>query len=165
MCWPHWSFLWRLPARRNAASAAAPTAAQALQLKPVQKDVEYDHARRRRNRKMHDQAGEIRRQNRLGGEEQPPGRCCAIFVDTNADNTVDQWSYYKDGVEVYRDIDSNHNGKADQCRWLNTAGTRWGFDKNEDRTIDVWQMISPEEVSAEVVAALRDADVARFSGC
>ena len=61
------------------------------------------------------------------------GQMLRIFVDTNADNTVDQWSYYKDGVEVYRDIDSNHNGKADQCRWLNTAGTRWGIDKNEDR--------------------------------
>ena len=83
-------------------------------------------------------------------------------MDTNADNTVDQWSYFKDGVEVYRDIDTNHNGKADQSRWLNTAGTRWGIDKNEDRVIDAWQTISPEEASAEVVAALRDGDVVRF---
>ena len=48
------------------------------------------------------------------------------FVDTNGDNVVDQWSYYKDGVEVYRDIDSNFNGKADQYRWFNTGGTPLG---------------------------------------
>ena len=53
------------------------------------------------------------------------------FVDTNDDNVVDQWSYYKDGVEVYRDIDSNYNGKADQYRWFHTGGSRWGLDPKE----------------------------------
>ncbi len=83
-------------------------------------------------------------------------------MDVDANGEVDQRSYFKDGVEVYRDIDSNHNGTADQCRWLNTAGTRWGTDKNEDKSIDYWQVISPEEVSAEVVAAMRDGDAGRF---
>ena len=49
---------------------------------------------------------------------------------------VDQWCYYNDGVEVYRDIDTNFNKKADQFRWLNTAGSRWGIDANEDEKID-----------------------------
>jgi thiol-disulfide isomerase/thioredoxin len=144
------------------AAATAPTAAQALQIKPVQKDVEYDTPA----------ADEIEKctikPEKMGNKtgwvvKNSAGQMLRNFVDSNADNTVDLWCFYKDGVEVYRDIDSNHNGKKDQYRWLNTAGTRWGLDKNEDRTIDVWQLISPEEVSAEVVGALRDADAARFA--
>src|SRR5438045_2566057 len=29
------------------------------------------------------------------------------FFDSNADKKIDIWSYYKDGVEVYREIDTN----------------------------------------------------------
>lgn len=42
------------------------------------------------------------------------GQILRTFADTNGDNIVDQWSYFKDGIEVYRDIDANFNGKADQ---------------------------------------------------
>src|SRR5262249_11882947 len=90
------------------------------------------------------------------------GQMLRKFLDTNGDDYVDQWSYYKDGVEVYRDIDSNFNKKADQFRWLNTGGSRFGIDANEDGKIDAWQSISAEEVTAELVAALRDRDRARF---
>lgn len=143
------------------AAAEPPTAAKALRIKPLQKDVEYDLPNATELEKC------TIKPEKIGGKsgwlvKNSAGQILRSFVDTNADNTVDQWSYYKDGVEVYRDIDSNHNGTADQCRWLNTAGTRWGIDKNEDKTIDAWQVISPEEVSAEVIAALRDGDSARF---
>ena len=84
------------------------------------------------------------------------------FLDTNGDNKVDQWCYFKDGIEIYRDIDGNFNNKADQYRWLGTAGTRWGLDDDENGRIDSWKVISAEEVTAEVVAALRDRDAARF---
>lgn len=93
----------------------------------------------------------------------PNGLILRRFLDTNGDNKLDQWCYYKDGIEVYRDIDTDSNSKADQYRWFNTAGSRWGVDKNEDGVIDYWQAISPEEVTAEVVAALANQDVARFS--
>ena len=52
------------------------------------------------------------------------------------DNVVDTWSYYKNGLEVYRDGDLNFNGKADQYRWFHTGGSRWGLDKNEDGKLD-----------------------------
>ena len=92
----------------------------------------------------------------------PDGQTLRRFADTNGDRNVDQWCYYKDGVEVYRDIDSDFNGVADQYRWLGTAGTRWGIDKNEDGKIDSWKQISAEEVTFEVVEALKTQDEDRF---
>ena len=83
----------------------------------------------------------------------PQGETLRRFADTNADNTVDQWCYFLDGVEVYRDIDANFNGKADQYRWFHTAGSRWGIDKDENRKIDAWKQISPHEVAEQVVIA------------
>lgn len=84
------------------------------------------------------------------------------FADSNGDRQVDQWCYYKDGIEVYRDIDSDFNGAADQYRWLGTAGTRWGIDSNEDGKIDQWKSISAEEVTMEVVEAIKARDDERF---
>lgn len=92
----------------------------------------------------------------------PNGRMLRRFIDTNKDRKIDMWCYYKEGVEVYRDIDSNYDLKADQYRWLGTAGQKWGRDKNQDREIDEWISISAEEVSSEVVAAMRDRNAKRF---
>src|SRR5205814_10515839 len=90
------------------------------------------------------------------------GQILRRFLDTNGDNKVDQWCYFHDGIEVYRDIDGNFNNKADQYRWLGTAGTRGGLDDDENGRLDSWKVISAEEVTAEVVLALRDRDAARF---
>ena len=140
-----------------AAPQTGPTVQQVLAHQPKQKDVLIDRP----------EGGELAKctiaVTKTGyivrdGE----GQLLRDFKDTNGDNTVDQWSYYKDGVEVYRDIDTNFNFKPDQCRWLNTAGTRWGIDANEDGKVDSWKSISAEEVTAELVAALRDRDRSRF---
>lgn len=142
--------------------AATPSAEQALKLAPVQSAVDYDKP----------SAGDVAKckihAKRFDGHvgwivESPDGTILRKFVDANDDNVVDQWSYYKDGVEVYRDIDSNRNGKADQYRWFNTAGSRWGIDTNEDGVIDSWKSISAEEVTAEVVAAVASRDADRFA--
>ncbi|MDB5390908.1 MAG: alkyl hydroperoxide reductase/Thiol specific antioxidant/Mal allergen [Planctomycetaceae bacterium] len=84
----------------------------------------------------------------------PTGQLLRRFVDSNADDVVDQWRYYKDGLEVYRDIDTDYNSKVDQMRWFNTSGSRWAIDKNEDGKIDYWKVLSPEEASREVIKAL-----------
>lgn len=144
-----------------ASAAPKPTVAQALELAPLQSNVDYDRPQAAEIEKceIQSQAGEAGGGWIVVG---PNGRVLRRFSDTNRDNRVDQWCYYKDGIEVYRDIDQNFNGKADQYRWLGTLGSRWGLDNDEDGQIDSWKSISAEEVTAEVVAAVRDGDLARF---
>ena len=91
------------------------------------------------------------------------GRVLRKFVDTNKDEKLDLWSYYEEGLEVYRDIDSNFDENLDQYRWLGTAGTRWGIDRNQDGEIDFWKTISPEEVAYECFQAIKKRDLKRFS--
>jgi hypothetical protein len=141
--------------------AATPTAEQALKLTPVQPGVDYD-------RPTPEQAARCKIvAKRIDGHmgwivESPEGVVLRKFVDTNDDKVVDQWSYFKDGLEVYRDSDTKHTGRVDQYRWFHTGGTRWGLDPEGTGTIQYWKQISPEEVTAEIVAALATQDNQRF---
>lgn len=146
----------------GASAFANPSAEQALRLTPTQKGVEY-------SRPSAEEAARCKIESKKldGGASawvvtDPNGLTLRMFVDTNNNNTVDQWRYFKDGVEVYRDIDSTSDQKADQFRWFHTGGSRWGVDKTGNGVIDSWKQISPEEVTAEVVAALAQADLPRF---
>ncbi len=145
----------------SAATAAGPSAVAALRLKPVQKSIQYDTPDAKQAEKCKLVA--IKSKAAVGWQvNDPNGTTLRRFLDTNKDNKLDQWCYYLSGIEVYRDVDSNFNGKVDQIRWLGTAGTRWAIDRDEDGQVDAWKAISPEEVSAEVVAALANRDPARF---
>ena len=143
------------------ACGGSPSAQQALKLTPVQPGVDYD-------RPTPEQAAKCKIiAKRINGHvgwivETADGVMLRKFVDTNDDNVVDQWSYYKDGLEVYRDIDSNYNGKADEYRWFHTGGSRWGLDPRETGVIQSWKMISAEELTAEIVAAIANNDAQRF---
>ncbi len=95
--------------------------------------------------------------------ESPDGILLRKFLDTDGDNVVDQWSYYKDGVEVYREIATKSGNKADEFRWLNTGGSRWGVDADGSGKITAWKAISAEETTAEIVAALANRDSDRFA--
>jgi hypothetical protein len=94
----------------------------------------------------------------------PQGRPLRRFFDTNGDRQPDIWSYYRDGVEIYREIDTAFSkpAKPNQFRWMNTAGMKWGVDVDGDGKIDLWRMISPEEVSQEIVQALITRDAGRL---
>ena len=140
-------------------ASAQPTVEYALGLSPFQKNVDFDKvtAEDARNCSI--------KMEKEGGVNAwvvrgPRGEVLRSFADTNGDRVVDRWSYYKDGSEVYRDIDSNHNAKADQARWLNAGGSRWGVDEDENGTLDAWKSISAEEATAELVEALRSRDPA-----
>jgi thiol-disulfide isomerase/thioredoxin len=93
----------------------------------------------------------------------PAGEVLRAFADTNGNRVVDRWSYFKNGVEVYRDIDSDHDTKVDQSRWLNSGGGRWGIDTDGNGSLDAWKNLSAEEATAEIVAAVRDRDAAGFA--
>lgn len=139
---------------------ATPSAKQALDLNPIQSDVDYDVPAAELVPKCVVEAAVDLGSGWIVRDES--GQMLRRFLDTNKDKKLDQWSYFKDGIEVYRDVDANFNGKADQYRWLGTNGIRWGLDANEDGVIDSWQAISAEETTAEVIAALRDKDAERF---
>jgi thiol-disulfide isomerase/thioredoxin len=140
---------------------AGPTASQALQLSPVQSGIDFDQPTAADAETC--KIDSIDEDDLSGWEvKTADGALLRRFLDTNQDKKVDRWCYFKDGIEVYRDIDINFNGKADQYRWLGTAGMRWGIDGDEDGSIDSWKEISPEEVTEEVVAALVSADQKRF---
>jgi thiol-disulfide isomerase/thioredoxin len=143
------------------AAVGAPSAEQALKLTPTQDGVDCDRPSPEEAAKCKIIAKKI--DGHVGWVvETPEGVTLRKFLDTNGDNVVDQWSYYKDGVEVYRDIDSKFSGKADQFRWFHSGGSRWGLDSAGSGKLDAWRVISAEEVTAEIVAALVQRDAGRF---
>ncbi|MGE3806865.1 MAG: thioredoxin-like domain-containing protein [Gemmataceae bacterium] len=142
---------------------AAPTVAQMLTFRPKIDGIEFSTpaAEEHKNCKV-----ELINGAKPGSNgwllRDAQGRPVRRYFDSNGDKKVNVWSYYNDGLEVYREIDSNHNEKIDQYRWMNTAGTRWGVDFDEDGKIDSWKVISAEEVSREALDTLIKRDFARF---
>jgi len=145
----------------GSASAQQPSAADALRLMPVQQGIAFDSPEKADIAKC---KVDVETVGGITGwvVRDAGGQVLRRFLDTNGDNKVDQWCYFANGIEIYRDIDVNFNNKADQYRWLGTSGIRHGLDTNEDGRIDDWKAISPEEVTEELVVALREADAARF---
>lgn len=146
----------------GAAWGAAPSVEEALALEPKQKGVDYDRL------SAEDAKRATMGQDKIDGVAAlvvrgPAGELLRAFADTNGNRVVDRWSYYKNGVEVYRDIDSDHDTKVDQSRWLNAGGSRWGVDTDGNGTLDAWKVLSAEEATAEAVSALRDRDAAAFA--
>ncbi|HZZ80181.1 MAG TPA: thioredoxin-like domain-containing protein [Gemmataceae bacterium] len=94
------------------------------------------------------------------GKKQPLRR----FYDSNGDDKVDVWSYYKDGVEVYREFDTTYKGAPNNFRWLNAGGMKWGVGSivNGKAVITAWRMISAEEVGFEAYQATATNDFARL---
>ncbi len=132
---------------------------QAMAIKPKQKDAPYEMP----------SANELK-SCKIEKSSNPPGfevtdgsgRFLRQFFDNNKDGKLDQWSYFENGIEVYRDLDTDFDRKTDQYRWLGSGGSRWGLDPDEDGTIDSWKVISAEEVAYECFMAIRDGDAKRF---
>lgn len=148
-------------AMSSAAMAQSPSVADALSLKPIQANVDYE-------RPSGDAVAKCRveplKENGWTGwvVYGADGRMLRRFADTNKDGDTDLWCYFNAGVEVYRDVDSDFDKRADQYRWLGTAGTRIGEDPNEDGKIDAWKSISAQEVTAELISAIAASDVVAF---
>src|SRR5260370_38653901 len=65
----------------------------------------------------------------------PQGRPLRRLIDNKGDSKPHVWCYFLDGVEVYRDIDSDFDGEPDQYRWLNSGGMKWCVAINGDHKI------------------------------
>jgi len=143
--------------------AAAPSVEEALKLEPRQKDVDFDRPR------ADELQGATIKQEKLDGLDalvvrRPDGRVLRAFADTDGNRVVDRWSFFKDGVEVFREMATNpKDTKANEARWLNAGGSRWGIDRDGDGSIDTWKALSAEEATAEIINALRDRDPATFA--
>ncbi len=150
-----------IPLQQAWSAPSAPSVANALKLKPVQGEVPFDSPS---DAELKDCT--IRAEKQRGVTawviRGPNGDILRSFPDSNGDNVVDTWSYFRDGLEIYRDIDTDFNGKVDQSRWFHGTGSRWGVDRDEDGTLDAWRSISAEEVAEEAVAAVRTRNAARF---
>ena len=146
------------------ACQAVPSVVDALKLKPVQDGIQIDHPTSQELGQCTIKAEKINGCTAWVVRD-PKGEILRQFSDSNNDNMVDTWGYFRSGLEVYRDIDSNNNGKADQYRWFHWAGTRWGINTDGDANniIDDWKLISPEESAEQVISALRNKDVKRFA--
>jgi len=88
------------------------------------------------------------------------GKVLRKFHDTTGAGGVNIIAYFRDGEEVYRELVTNN--KINQYRWVGAEGSKWGVDQNGDGKIDTWTVISPEEVSQEVLAAILTKDQKRF---
>src|SRR5581483_4049866 len=90
------------------------------------------------------------------------GQVLRKFADTKGTGKVDTSSFYLDGHEVYREINTAGGRVPDQYRWFGAGGMRWGVDVDGNGTIDGWQQISAEEVSQEILRAVATKNIARL---
>lgn len=155
-------FAFTLSISSGSVVAQTPTPKFALQYRPAQKDIEYDSPAKADVARC---KVELERNELTSGFAvfDPNGLILRRYVDTNKDRYIDQWRYYKNGIEVYRDLDTDFNHKADQSRWLNTHGARWGIDKNEDGRIEKWKVLSAEEASRVAISAMVEGDAVLLS--
>ncbi len=142
--------------------AAAPAVADVLKFRPRQEGVAYTTPAPQQEASCKVELVKGEKKGSGWVLRDAAGQTLRRFMDTNEDGRIDVWSYYKDGGEVYRETDSNANLKADQYRWLNAGGMKWGVDANEDGRIDGWKTISAEEASQELLQAVATRDAARL---
>jgi thiol-disulfide isomerase/thioredoxin len=148
------SFLsgWFLP--KTLAQSQGPSLAQVLAIAPRQQDVPIDQPS---PEQLSNLRLETYRSGKLSGwmVRRADGSLVRFFLDTDGDNVVDQWRFYREGREVYRDMDTNRNGRPDQYRWFHEGGTRWGIDANEDGVIEAYRVLSLEELLLLTVDAVK----------
>ena len=136
-----------------------PTTKSLLELQPILKGVDYEvpadasavdackietvfHAKKAIGFALRDGQGKLLRK----------------FVDADGNGKMDQWSYYQDGFEVYRESDLNSDRSPDECRWMNAAGTRIA-NISRGKVVG-WKRISAEEASKVFVQGLVQGDLA-----
>ena len=90
------------------------------------------------------------------------GRKVRQFIDTTGKGQFNILSYYTDGVESFREVDTDGNGVPDLFRWLGPNGGKQGAAPSEKGVVEQWTVLSAEEAAHEVFAAVRANDPARL---
>lgn len=90
----------------------------------------------------------------------PAGKPVRQFVSFD-NKTFHIIAFYVDGAEAYREVTPPQAGQPAQFRWLGPNGTKWGLDRNRDGVIDEWAVLSPEELSQELLQAILTRDTKR----
>jgi len=147
------------PAIASAQGQSASPVAKMLQFQPILKGVDYDIPA--------DQAAvdACKTETVYNAQKKPvgvalrdgQGKLLRRFVDADGNGKMDQWGYYQDGFEVYRENDLNNDLSPDEVRWMNTAGTRTATAVRGK--ITGWKRISAEEASKVFVQGLVSGDM------
>jgi hypothetical protein len=90
----------------------------------------------------------------------PIGRAVRQFVSYDG-KTFNIIAFYLNGVEAYRESYPPQSNEPFQFRWLGPNGTKWGLDRDRDGRVDEWVVMSPEELSQELLAAILTRDPKR----
>lgn len=90
----------------------------------------------------------------------PSGNPVRQFVSYDGKN-FNIVAFYVNGVEAYREVYPPQAGEPHQYRWLGPNGTKWGLDRDGDGRIDEWVVLSPEELSQELLLAVMTKDAKR----
>ena len=90
----------------------------------------------------------------------PAGNPVRQFVSYDG-KTYNIIAFYVNGVESYREVYPPAPNEPHQYRWLGPNGTKWGLDRDRDGRIDEWVVMSPEELSQELLQAILTKDAKR----
>jgi Thioredoxin-like len=90
----------------------------------------------------------------------PAGKPVRQFVSYD-NKTFNILVFYVNGEEAYREVYPPQTTEPYQFRWLGPNGTKWGLDKDRDGKVDEWVVISPEELSQELLQAVLTKDTKR----
>jgi thiol-disulfide isomerase/thioredoxin len=86
-----------------------------------------------------------------------------LMASPESKGKINVRSYYLQGQEVYREVDTNANGVSDEFKWFNMGGSRTGVSaEDESQRIVKWKTLSAEEATAEVIAAAVTKDPTRL---
>jgi thiol-disulfide isomerase/thioredoxin len=147
-----WAAAWLLALVGSMASAADGLTTKLLEFRPGLKGVEYDPPT--------DPAAIAACKGEAipGGYQlrDGQGKILCRLMCRNKPGKLDQWGYYQDGFEFYRELDNNGDLSIDEARWMNAAGTR--VAKVVKGKIVAWTRISAEESSKVFVQALVSGD-------
>ncbi len=90
----------------------------------------------------------------------PAGKPVRQFVSYDG-KTYNVIAFYLDGAEAYREVYPPDAKEPYQFRWLGPNGTKWGLDRDRDGKVDEWIVLSPEELTQELLAAVLTKDAKR----